>query len=500
MSPNIDQAKAPPDPASSPPSPRVARVLTRETAIYGLGDFAGRALSFISVPIYTRVFEPEQFSILSFLASLGGLLSAVLILGGDTAYTRYYFKHRSRQERRDLTVTWVGFLLGWAMLVVLLLMPLAGTAARWSFGPQGSASLFIVMLLSLPVGLASRMLAQNLRNEFRATSYAATGVATSALGISAALTLVLAFDMGVIGVLVGYLIADLVIALVRAFLVRDALRGRFRPSLLRPLLRYGAPLVVVSLCFWTFTMSDRIVLGKLGSLTELAHYSLAVAIGSVLVLCSGAVASAWTPRAFALYEADPDRAAVTVGGLIGYLVTLLGLLAVCLATGAAEIVRLLAPPAYHSAIGVTPLVLLGLVASGTALMTGTGIAISGRTTYSARYAGYAAAVNLVGALVMVPPWGIYGAAAASAAGFAQLTAAYLWRSQRLWPVPLASSKIVAEVALLALAMLLLSFEIVQDSAFKWLVVPVFIMLSIAFGPVPPASIRRIRRLVPQRWA
>ncbi|MEO6713555.1 MAG: polysaccharide biosynthesis C-terminal domain-containing protein, partial [Mycobacteriales bacterium] len=443
--------------------------------------------------VLANLIPVDQYAVLAFISTATGVLAALLILGGDTAYTRFYFNMTTEQERRDLTVTWLGFLVVWSTAIVALLLPFSGFAARWSLEGNGSAVLFVLMLVSLPIAQSSRMLAQTLRNEFRPLAYASTSFGVSLLGFTMTMLFVGRYDLGVRGVLIAYLAAETAIGLTRLVLARHSLRGTFRPHLLPDLLRFGVPLVAVSLSFWVFTMSDRVVLLKLGSHGSLAHYSLAGSVTSVLVLVSGAAASAWTPRSFVLFEDDPDRAARVIGKLLGYFLVLLGSLAVVLATAAREIVEILAPPAYLPAAKVLPLLAFGLVASGSALLTGSGIAMMRATKYAGRYAAYAALTNVVLAIVLVPSLDLRGAALASAAGYVQLTALYLWRSQRLWPIVVDWKRLAAVVLGLCACTAATSMEVVQASPFKWAIPLLFVAAAVTVGPLPLREFPAVRR-------
>ena len=76
----------PGSPGPRPPVTRPLRRLSRDFAVYGLGEIVVKAFSLISLPVYTHVFRPAEFGILSYVLTLGGLLGAVLVLGGDSAY------------------------------------------------------------------------------------------------------------------------------------------------------------------------------------------------------------------------------------------------------------------------------------------------------------------------------------------------------------------------------------------------------------------------------
>ena len=67
------------------------RDLLRDIAIYGTGNLLVKATAFITMPIYTRIFTPEEYGIWNFTLTAVGLVSTVLALGGDSAYARYFF-------------------------------------------------------------------------------------------------------------------------------------------------------------------------------------------------------------------------------------------------------------------------------------------------------------------------------------------------------------------------------------------------------------------------
>lgn len=69
--------------------------LIRDIAVYGTGDLILRAAAFLTIPIYTRIFTPEEYGIWSLVTTIIGLLSIILSMGGDTAYARFFFDART---------------------------------------------------------------------------------------------------------------------------------------------------------------------------------------------------------------------------------------------------------------------------------------------------------------------------------------------------------------------------------------------------------------------
>lgn len=70
------------------------RKLAGQTAVYGIPLILGRILSYLLVPVYTRVFEPDLYGTVSVFYSYTAFLMVVLSYGMETAFFRF-----SQQEK-----------------------------------------------------------------------------------------------------------------------------------------------------------------------------------------------------------------------------------------------------------------------------------------------------------------------------------------------------------------------------------------------------------------
>ncbi|MDQ1708731.1 MAG: hypothetical protein QOG49_116, partial [Frankiaceae bacterium] len=433
------------------------RGLSRDVLIYSTGDVASKALGFISVPIYTRIFLTSEYGVLSLAASIGGLISGIMVLGGDTALSRFWFEDETPEARRRLVTTWIGFLALWSLAITVLLVPTVPWFVRFSRYSASYRTTFWVLLATLPVSLVSRMLAQILRNEFRPVAYATTSFATGVLGLGAGLYAVQGLHKGVAGILTAFLLAEIIILGVRIMLTRSTLAGSFEPHLLRRLLRFALPLVPVTISFWIFTASDRIVLARLDPAKgDLGLYGLALSIASIFALLSGAVGQAWIPRTTMLYERERERAARVIGASLTYYLFALGLIAVLISAFAPEIITVISGPKFADAAAPLPLLAVGSVAFGTGVLTSSGMSLTHNTRPLAVASAITALVNIGFAIALVPPFGMIGAALAGVLGYVVLTTTYLWISQRLWPIELEKRRLLVICGALAAAVALTS--------------------------------------------
>lgn len=408
--------------------------LTQDFAVYGLGVIVIKAFSIITIPVYTRVFTPEQFGVLSYVTTLGGLLGAVLVLGGDTAYARFFFEARTLERRQVITSTWIGFLAAWSVAVCLLLIPFAGLIAQSSFGNTETTPLLIAMVLISPVSLVNRMCAQVLRNEFRPVAYSVLNAVSTLLLVAFAVIAVVVLKLGLLGVLLGTLTAELAMLPARLWTARSMFRFQFSLDVLRQLLAFGIPIVPTSLAYWVFLTSDRLILGKLSTLEQLGLYSIANSLVGLATIIITAFAQAWSPHSIRLYEEDRGSAAMVYGRVMTYLLAGFGLLAVGITAFGPELLHVLTSARYYGASAAIAPLAIGLVAMASTQITAGGISLVKRTKYLAIYAWLAAVANVALNLVLDRPYGMLGAAWATAVAYVGLTLLYMTSSQRLWPV------------------------------------------------------------------
>lgn len=414
--------------------PSLAKTLVRDFVVYGGGEVALRATGFIMLPIYTRLLAADEYGAWGFMTTAVGLLSALLVLGGDTAYARFFFEAKTHEERQTLASTWFMFLAVWIGGCSILLAAFSGPMATWFLGHPSYATALAFALLSTPLTVMNILLGEVLRNEFRAVTYTVLNVLGAVLLIVSTLVFVVGLHKELTGLAFATDVALAAMLPIRLWTVRDHLRLRFSTPVLRRVVRFGAPLVPVSIAYWVFAVSDRIVLAKLSTLHELGLYTVAGAVTAGLALVQAAIGRAFGPHALRLYEEDENAASVTLGRILVYILVFVGLICVAISVFAHELLRVLATPDYYgAAVAVGPLALGALFYASTQI-TALPMAFVKKTTHLGRIAGAAAALNLALNLAFVPVWGMLASAWATAAAYLFLTARYAMVGRRLWRI------------------------------------------------------------------
>ncbi len=410
------------------------RKLFSDVAIYSSGNLLVKGLSLISAPIFTRIFDPAQYGAWGVINVMVAFMTGILLLGGDNAYTRYFFQCESEEEKQTLTATWFAFLAIWGVVAVLAVLPFSATLADWMLGTEGYRAAWVIGLVSSPLAMMNLILAQALRNRFRAKAFTLLNFITAALTIGLAVLFVLVFNLGVAGALLGAAVASLVMIPVRIWSVRDLLSRRFSFALARKMLAFGLPLVPMNIAFWLFSNADRIMLARLGSLTDVGLYTITASLTAVIMLLQNAVGHSWLPHGIKVYEEDEALAADVFKKTMIIFLAGSGFVITGFVALAQEVLFILVPPVYYAAYTAIPFLATGFVFFTSAHVSVVAIMIKNKTVYIMIACWVIAVLNIGLNYLLIPRFGIAGAGAATGISYMLFAGSYALISRRLWPV------------------------------------------------------------------
>ena len=412
---------------------QIKRLLS-QSLIYGLGGLISRVLSVLLLPLYTSYLHGRDYGRVETLTALSAVLVVVLRLGISSAFFRYYFDSPELEHRVRVVRTSFWFTMGSATL---------GLAAGWiaaqpiadalSLG-HGQAWLVRAAFVGLWAQMNYEQLTSLFRVEERPILFTFATLANLLVTVGATVVLVVHFHERALGVVVGNWIGTLSVYLVLLGYRRYQLGLQFDRRLFRQMNRFGLPLVPSQLALWALAFSDRFFIAKFKSQTEVGHYSVGVRVASAALLLLAAFRLAWP--AFAYSIEDEDEAKRTYGFVLTYLLFVFSWLALILGLLAPWLVRLLTGRAeFHEGARVVPLTAFALTALGGYIVVSIGIGRARKTQFNWVVTGIAALLDIALNLVLVPSFGMIGAAIAGAAAYSSMFVLMSVHAQRVYPVP-----------------------------------------------------------------
>ena len=409
------------------------RRLGKHSAIYGLGGLVSRILAVLLLPLYTRYLSPSDYGKVETLIALSTVIGIVLRMGIHAAFFRFYFDSPAPEHRRLVLRTSFWFTMAMATAGLVAGLILSGTIADLLFGSPDDSELVMASFVGLWAGMNYEQLTSLFRVEERSVAFVTASLANILLTIGMTLLLVVALDQGPVGVIVGNFTGTLLVYAALIGYRREQLGLQFDRSLLREMNRFGVPLIPTALFLWVTNFSDRLFLVRLADTTEVGLYSVGVRIASAMVLLLTAFRLAWP--AFAYSIEDEREARRTYAYVLTYLVLLTTWVATGLALLSPWIVDWITAPAFAESSRVVGPLAFAAVAFGAYIVVVIGVGRARRTQFNWVVTGAAAAVNIALNLILIPRYGMMGAAVATIAAYVTMFAGMAWWAQRIYPVP-----------------------------------------------------------------
>ena len=423
--------------------------MLKSAGIFFLARLAAALFGLLAVVVYTRVVPPDEFGVFTLISATA---MAVFAIGFQwiRASVLRFVPGESEYVSPTLGASVRAFLLV-ASLVVVATCVLMATDA---FG-IGARLVMLAGLVALSYAATELVLAV-LQARKRTRHYAVITVVRAAGAVVCGATLALV-GMGAEGLLIGMLAGNLIPA-VAIVVTRAGEIARYRSIAgdLAAIARFGLPLGLVGIGGIVIALSDRYMLAHLigthaagvyGAPYELAQRSLN------MVMLSAFLAS--SPHVFGRYEregVEAAREAIMAQAKLGLLTALP--LATVMAAGAPLVAAILLGEAFQeSARTVLPWIAAATLLQGAqAFHVAYGFTLPHRTGANVVVVGVGAVLNIALNFLLIPAWGIIGAAIATIASYALVLVVSLIVTRRWialpWPVR-DSVKVVAACLLAA---------------------------------------------------
>ncbi|MFB1066320.1 oligosaccharide flippase family protein [Natrinema sp. H-ect4] len=408
--------------------------LFRLTSIYSGGKIGVAVIGFALYPVYTQYLTPANFGIIGLALLVGNGARHLFTIGLNAAAFNFYHRYEG-MEREEFYTTLFAFIVllsvGWLVLFELF--------GPWFFERLLGVAIYDpylrIILLATAITAVLHVIP---KHRFKAAEEAEWFVLMdSGKNLSnhlVRLILIVGFSFGVTGYLLGSLAGAVIVGAGGLTFILRRVIPRFSMEKLREALVYSVPLFPHFYSHFIISMADRVLLTRLGSLGAVGVYTIGYTLAQALQMVVTSANSAIMPE-FARAGDNRDafeRLPVTATYYLLFSATAaLGMILFLPA-----VIRAFFPMDYHAAIDLIPW--LGLAFFSVALYY-VPMNVLSQTQRNTRIVPLltitAAGVNIGLNLLLIPPFGITGAALSTLAAYLVLAIAVFVYSQRLNRVP-----------------------------------------------------------------
>jgi len=432
--------------------------------IYGLGSILPRVLNYLLLTsFYTYLLGDEGFGILSELYAEIAIVLVIIEFGMESGY----FRHAKMEgDARKVFSHTFGFILILAILwLVLATVYTPGIAQMLKYSDHPEYIRWVAWIIALDA--VTLIPFARIRQEERPMRFAVLKVLNVLINLLIVFTFLWFFPaiQRKTGALpswlynpeigVGYVfIANLASSTIMLLLLLPELRSfrfSFDPKLMKKILAYSAPLVIVGLAGAINDSGDKIFLKFLYPDAETAQatvgeYSASYRLAILITLFTQMFRYAFEP--FIFNVSGQKDAKETYATVMKYFV-LSGLL-LCLGTTLyIDLFQYLLGPDTRGALRIVPIVMMGYLFLGIYYNLSVWYKIKDLTRYAALMASIGAAVTIGLNIILIPKIGYMGSALATLACYlVMMVISYFW-GRRAYPVPYETGRLVGWIVLAA---------------------------------------------------
>ena len=423
--------------------------LFKDTAIYGLSSIIGRFLNWCLVPFYTYTLRQSgEYGMVTELYSWTALVIVILTYGMETGFFR--FVNKAGEKANQVYSTTLFSLTGTSSLFILLgllFLPQIAGFMGYDAHPE-----FVGMMIGIvAVDAFCCIPFAYLRYQNKAMKFA--GLKLLSIGVNIFMNLFFLWicpkidawkpeliawfyrpDFGV-----GYVfLANVFSTAITFFALLTVCRVKadFNGKLLKEMLRYSLPLLVLGIAGIMNQSFDKIIFKHLFddqvlAQNQLGIYGACYKIAIIMMMFTQAFRYAYEPFIFAKNKGEDTRSSY-VEAMKYYIIfawfIFLGVMFYI------DILKFIISPAYHEGLMVVPIVLISYLFQGIYFNLSLWYKLTDKTQWGAYISLIGCALTVLGNIIFVPRYGYMAAAWTSLACFFLMVLISWWLGQKYYPI------------------------------------------------------------------
>lgn len=409
--------------------------LFKDSVIYGFGGAFVKSISFLMLPIYTRIFTPQEYGSIEMMVIIISFLIAILIMGMDSAQS-YFFSEQKKFGKNKQAIL-VSAILQWRLIsgffIVLTATLISPYINKYFFNGDFE---FIFFAIAFSQAFFSTIMSQSievLRLLFKPRSYIFINLLFTLLSAILILVLVISFDYSVLGYFLGTSIASFMTAIVGWFVIRDYINlKKIHYKLWPKLLKFGLPFLPTGIAFYFMSTMDRWFLQYYHGPEILGIYAIGAKFAMLIALIVETFRQAWWPIAMdSIHSNDGPKTLRMISRLyIGIGVSSIIILALI----SKELVIVFTTKAYYSSWPIVSILAWQSFFYGFYMIGSIGIWKSEKTIYTMFLMIAATIINLILNFLLVPKFAAIGASISTVISYLLWIVVSIIVSERLWRV------------------------------------------------------------------
>jgi len=442
-------------------------LLARHSAVYSLGTFMQRIVALLLLPVYTRFLSTHEYGIKELVGLSTDVIAILLATAISGALYRFYFKYEEDLDRNEVVSTAMLAIGTIGLLAVGVLVFFARTFAAMVLDDPDLYSFFLISFAALWFQSLNSIGYNYIKANKQSLKFVGLSFTKMVMTIGLNIYFVCVMKIGVVGILISNLIAAIVMTLVLIPPLVTRVGIRFSAAKFWEMLRFGLPLIPSQFGAFIVHLSDRFFIKEYVSIADAGIYSLGYRFGTLPgTFISDPFNQIFQPRRLEVCKQEDSE--YVFGRIFTYFLLLILFAGLLVSVLTKEVLMLMAASEYWSAYQIVPLIVLANTIFSFHYHLNIGIIISEKTKYLA-YVNFSNGVLvLLLNFLLIPRYGIFGAAWATLLSFIYKAAMTYYFSNKFYKIHFETTRVL-KLVLVAGMVYLIAQSIEIDSVFLALI-------------------------------
>ncbi len=391
--------------------------LSESTFWYTLGNLLIRSVSFLLLPLYSNLISTDEFGRYSLLMAFY-TIAAVFYQGGLTsALTKFYLDSENDKQRCKIFSTVVNLILLIGVSLTILAAAFSTDLSNLILGSDKFSGLVLLTVFSLCIDSFVITILQLLKTKElsrKAVSFSAISAVTNLL---LNILLVYYLGWGIVGIIAAQLLSALFVLLILIPTVSREYTFIIEAPIVKSILNFSYPLIAAGILSTAVDVIDRFIINYYFGEETTGIYSFSYKIAMVMNVFVISMRTAWTPYSIRLFRAG--YYADDYGKVLTKIIAVSSIIFLATSLLAGDLFnfsfngKYLFNPSYQGGVIIIPIVLIAYGFNALAGFYAIYPFIKGKSSYFFYVDLLALIFNLVFNYLLIPKYGIVGAAIAT---------------------------------------------------------------------------------------
>ena len=371
---------------------------------------------FIGLIILARVLGPTGKGIYSLILLIPTLMLTLGSFGIESANVYFIGSRKYKTQDVAFNSLVLSFLLGIILILIFWIISQFDFFQKFIHSNQISPFYLWLVVLIIPLSLLSSFFRNILRGKGDIKNYNKIRILESVILLLGIIVFLLMFQKNIFGAILSYLLSIAGACLFSIFLVKKIAKIRFflNKNLLKDSAVYGGKVYLANALSFLNYRLDMLLIAMFLVPAAVGLYSIAVGIAEKLFMISGALATVLFPKVSAISNSEANNLTPRISRHTFFIIIIASLLLAILAN---PLIKIFFGENFLPSVLRLLILLPGIIAFGLGGVLAADLSGRGRPEFAFYSSLACLIVNIILNIILIPRWGISGAAFASTVSY-----------------------------------------------------------------------------------